>query len=181
MTNLAQKQFLKSLRLNLFSRSLHPELFEIRDSLVIDNGNFEAVIWLTRCAHVVGFYTKSSALSEAIADDSVPLPSRKNILSVPIRGEKTHEFHNIEDIRYMMGFQVEAMTPRTYQAAHRDIKRRAEKTGMLVEFPAESSNDLTAFTYLSHEILPKGLHIMSFHALSGISTFVKTQSIFEIV
>lgn len=149
--------------------------------MVIDNGDFEAVIWLTRCAHVVGFYVGRSALSEAIADDSVPLPSRKKLLSVPMRGEKTYEFHDIEDIRYMTGFQVETMTQRTYQAAHRDIKRRAEKNGMFVEFPADSHDDLPAFTHLSYEILPKGLHVMSFHALSGISTFVKTQSIFEII
>jgi len=130
---------------------------------------------------VVSFYTATSALSEVIADDSVPLPCRKKLLSVPMRGEKTHEFQNIDDIRYMTGFQVETMTPRTYQAAHREIKRRADRNGMFVEFPADSSNDLPAFTYINHEILPKGLHVMSFHALSGISTFVKTQSIFEII
>ena len=50
-------QTLGELTFQLYTRSVHPELFQIYSSRHFAQGDYEVMIWLTGCAHVVSVFT----------------------------------------------------------------------------------------------------------------------------
>jgi hypothetical protein len=173
-------QSLDSLRLFLFDRPLHPELFEIHQDIRLARGEWDAQIWITGCTHVIGFYRGDQSLLEVVADDQATLPRRGEMISLPLRGEKAHEKKQLGGIDYMMNFQTETMSPRVYRTTHHEMARKASRRGIFVPFPHWMVNSLTPYSYLTYEARENHLHIMAFHAFPGDLTMVKTQSIFEL-
>lgn len=178
--NIGQVQRLESLRFYLFERALHPELFDIFRDVHITKPGYEAQVWITGCTHLVGFYRDPAALTEVVAAEDIPLPTRGQCFSMPFRGEKTHERTSVDGIRYMMNFQAETMSPKVYHKTHHDLARKGARQGLFVPFPMWMHHQLTPFTYITYDARPNELHIMAFHAFPEALTLVKTQSIFEL-
>ncbi|MCK5114687.1 MAG: DUF2617 family protein [Phycisphaerae bacterium] len=181
---------LESLKLVLFERALHPELFDIYDEIKVCKPSWDTQIWITGCRHVVMFSGADHTLTEVIADDSVVLPQRGLVLSLPFKGEKSHERRTNGGIHYMMNFQSETMSPRVYRKSHQDLMHRGETCGALIIYPqwttretqgkTKIKNPLAPFSQITCDSRPNGLHIMAFHAYPDERTIIKTQSIFEL-
>ena len=168
-----------SLRYCLYSRPIHPELFDIYHGHQITTERYKAQIWVTGCTHTVGFFYGRASMVEVIADAGVVLPARGLELQMPFRGEKAHECTK-SGIRYMMNFQVESMSPMVYAQTHHELARQGAQRGMFVPFPMWMSNGLTPFTFIDYQVDGDGLHVFAFHAFPEDLTMIKTQSIFEL-
>ena len=178
--SIGQKQNVSSLRFFLYDRPLHPELFEIyHDHQILKNG-YEAQVWVTGCAHVIGFFREHCSLVEVVADADSVLPQRGKLLQLPFRGEKNHQHERAEEINYMVSFQVEPMSPAVYSRTHHELARLGAQRGLFVPFPLWMAHSLTPFTYIDYEAKPNSLHVFAFHAFPDELTMVKTQSIFEL-
>lgn len=178
--SIGQKQTISTLRFFLFDRPVHPELFDIYYDHQIVKTNYEARIWVTGCAHVIGFFRDDASMVEIIADAGTTLPRRGRLLELPFRGERDHEVKRGSSISYMMNFQVEHMSEAVYSKTHHDIARLGAKRGLFVPFPKWMARSLTPFTYIDYEAKPGELHVFTFHAFPEDLTIVKTQSIFEL-
>ncbi len=178
--SIGQQQSVSKLRFFLYDRPLHPELFDIyHDHHVVKNG-YEAQLWVTGCAHVIGFYRGPFSLVEVTADEGADLPQHGLLLELPFRGERDHECKRAEGINYMMNFQVESMSPAVYSKTHHELARLGARRGLFVPFPRWMARSLTPFTYIDYEARPSELHVFTFHAFPDDLTIVKTQSIFEL-
>ena len=177
---LGQKQSVDTLNFMLYSRALHPELFQIYHQHKIVQPTFEATIWVTGCSHLISFSVGKDTFSEVMAEDQDMLPERGLVASMRLRGEKQHEFQYGQGIHYLMNFQVENMSPKLYTQTHHDLARSATKHGLFVPFPLWRVNGLTPFTYIDYQTTPESLHVFAFHAFPEALTVVKTQSIFEL-
>ncbi len=176
---IGQKQTVTKLRFFLYDRPLHPELFDIHlDHHVVKN-SYEAQIWVTGCAHVIGVYRDSHTLLEATADADSELPKRGRLLEMPFRGEKNHQQQRSDGINYMMNFQVETMSPKVYSRTHHDLARLGARRGLFVPFPRWMVRSLTPFSFIDYEAKPNELHVFAFHAFPEHLTIIKSQSIFE--
>ena len=171
---------LESLKLVLFERPLHPELFDIHEEIRIRKPSWDAQVWITGCTHVASFSGGDQTLTEVLADNGIPLPQRGLVFSIPFKGEKSHERRCNGGIHYMMNFQVETMSARVYRKTHQDLTRRGEAHGTFVTYPKWRTDSLTPFSYITCDSRPNGLHIMTFHAYPDATTIIKTQSIFEL-
>jgi len=175
---------LESLKLLLFERPLHPELFDIYDEIKICKPSWDAQVWVTGAAHVAAFSSSDHTLTEVLADDETPLPQRGLVRSIPFVGEKSHERRCNGGINYMMNFQVETMSSRVYRKTHQELTRKGEGHGTFVTYPKwttnKGKNSMTPFSYITCDSRPNGLHIMTFHAYPSATTIIKTQSIFEL-
>ena len=178
--SIGQKHRVGSLRFVLYGRPLHPELFDIYHARTVVKSGYEARIWVTGCAHVIGFHREQSTLTQLIADAQSELPSRGKLLEMPFRGEKDHDSQRADGIHYMMNFQMESMSPAVYSKTHHDLARAGMHRGLFVPFPMWMSRGLTPFTFLDYEAKPNELHIFAFHAFPDDLTIVKAQSIFEL-
>ena len=177
---LGQKQSLRAMKLVVYSRPLHPELFEIHHDHRIDQAAYDAAIWITGCAHVVRFSVGPDTVTEVMAEAQDELPERGLVASFQCRGEKQHEYDNGHGLRYQMNLQVEAMSEKLYAQTQDDLTRAAEKGGLLVPFPQWRVNDLTPFCYVDYHVAPRSLQVFAYHAFPEERTIVKTQSVFEI-
>jgi hypothetical protein len=178
--SIGQKQRLATLRFLLYERPLHPELFDIHHDHRIVKPSYEAQIWVTGCAHVIGFFRGRESLVEVLAGPDAQLPQRGRLLDIPLRGERDHERKRSGAIGYMMGFQVETMSPDVYSKTHHDLARLGSRRGLFVPFPMWMSRSLIPFTYVDYDAKPNGLHVFAFHAFPDDLTVIKTQSIFEL-
>ncbi len=175
-----QKQSLAALRFKLYDRPLHPELFDIYHDHHVFREQYEAQIWVTGCAHAIGFYRDDASLVETLAESEAPLPDRGMLVDLPVRGEREHERRRTRQIGYMMNLQVESMSPEVYAKTHEDLSRIGQKRGLFVPFPMWASDSRTPFTFIDYEAKPDQLHVLSFQAFPDELTLVKSQSIFEL-
>jgi hypothetical protein len=176
-----QKLKVSSLRFYLYSRPVHPELFDIHHGHHIAAERFDAQVWVTGCTHVIGFHHGRQSLVEVTADEATELPKRGLQLDLPFRGEKVHQCRNLSGINYMVNFQVESMSPMVYSRTHHELARQGTQRGMFVPFPMWMSHGLTPFTFIDYQVKPDQLHVFAFHAFPEDLTMVKTQSIFELI
>lgn len=174
-----QKLKVASLRYRLYSRPVHPELFDIYHDHQIASDRYQAQVWVTGCTHTIGFFCGRNSLVEVITDAETALPTRGLEIQMPFRGEKSYECTRAP-ISYMMNFQVESMSPMVYAQTHHELARQGSRKGMFVPFPMWMSNGLTPFTFIDYQVAADSLHVFAFHAFPEDLTMVKTQSIFEL-
>jgi hypothetical protein len=176
-----QTQRVSSMRFLLYSRPLHPELFDIYHTGTVRRRNYEAQIWVTGLGHIIGFYAhKEAALTEVMTDQPDRLPQRDRLLFLALRGEKTRRLDLINGTRYFVSLQVERMSARVFARAHADLTAQAHRTGLYISFPQWSTDDLSPFTYLDFETRTRQFHVFTFHAFPEERAIVKSQSIFEL-
>ncbi len=176
-----QKQRVSSLRFLLYSRPLHPELFDIYHTQTIRRRYYEAQILVTGSGHSIGFYDRQKGvLTEIVSDRPERLPARNRLLSLALRGEKSRRVDLITGLRYLVNVQVERMSPRTFARSHADLTEQAHRTGIYISFPQWSVGDLSPFTYLDFETRTRQFHVFTYHAFPDERAIVKSQSIFEL-
>ncbi len=178
---LPQKQTVSELQFILYSRPLHPELFDIYHDHRIVQAGYEAHIWVTGISHLIGFFRGRATIVELIAETGAELPRRGRLISLPLRGEKDREINHIDGIRYMTSFQVETMSARLYAHSHEELAAQASRGGLFVPFPEWSSGSLAPLSYIDYDAKVRHLHVFSYHAFPDELTIIKTQSIFELV
>ncbi len=178
--SIGQKISASTLRFYLFERAVHPELFDIYHDRRVVKPGYEAHIWVTGCAHVIGFYRGDNALVQLTADAGQELPTRGRLLELPFRGERDHEHKRLDGINYMMSFQVESMSAAVYSKTHHELARLGARRGLFVPFPMWMNRSLTPFTFIDHEAKADQFHVFTFHAFPEDLAVVKTQSIFEL-
>lgn len=176
-----QKQSISQLRLLLFSRSVHPELFNIYHNHRIVKDGYEAQIWITGISHLISFHRGKATITQLIADASAMLPKHGKLASLQLRGEKDHEI-DAGPIRHMISFQVETMSPRLYERVHAEMVEQGSQSGLFLSFSEwVQAGSLEPFTYIDYDAKPSHLHVFAYHAFPDELTLIKTQSIFELI
>ncbi len=178
--NVGQKETVASLRLLLYNRPLHPELFEIYCDHRVTRAGYEAHFWVTGCSHLIGLYRDGGSAVELTACAEAELPKRGRLLDVPIRGERYHYRNPAEGINYMMSFQVESMSPAVYAKTHQELVDQSARGGVFVSLDNQTSGPLTPFTYIDYDARVSRLHVFAYHAFPQELTIVKTLSLFEL-
>jgi len=179
--DLGQKQKVEALKLVVYRRPLHPELFDIHHRLPILQGEFDADIWVTGCSHLLRFSVGAESVTEVIAQAHDELPQRGLVASFRCRGERQHEYVHEEIIRYQMNFQVESMSDRLFAKTHSDLFTAAQKQGILVPFPQWQTTEHVPFCHVDHHMQRDSLHVLAYHVFPAELTVIKTQTLFELL
>jgi len=174
------EQSLSELTFNIFQRPLHPELFNIYRSQHFFQGDYEVMIWITGCSHLVSVFFDADCLTEVICSPDQMLPTRGLLERFPFRGEKSHKCTWSQELGYMMSFQVEAMSANLFRQTHSDLTGMAKRRGLYVPFPQWARGELVPFSFLDYEAHCEELHIHAFHAFPEQQTIIKTQSLFNL-
>jgi len=172
-------QSLSELNFYLYQRPLHPELFKIFRSRRFYQGDYEVIIWVTGCSHLVSVFYKSDCMTELICHPDQTLPTRGLIERFSFRGEKSHSCRWSDGLGYMMNFQVDAMSANIYRRSHLDLVKMAKKRGLFVQYPQWSKGELIPFSLIDYEAHYDQLHLHTFHAFPEKNTIIKTQSLFN--
>ena len=167
------------LHLFLFDRPLHPELFRHYGQYRVEQGRYQANIWVVGLSHVCTVSCGNRAVTEFVGKDSDLLPARGVLSRFRLKGERDHERKLGEHGVYMVSTQVETMDEALYKSVHNDLFRHASRRGWFHRHEEWADGEMVPFTHLDHEARNGEFHVYAFHAFPHERTIVKTQSIFE--
>ena len=169
----------KELTFQLFSRSLHPELFEVFKTRHIQRGSYEAQVDITRDGHVITFQHHSVTIAEVASAQSQPLPQRRRLLAHPIAGERS-EVVNCRGIEYQTSFQLEVVPHEIFWSFQQELSQDSELRGMVHFFDNNGRMATGAMSYVNLETRQNSLLIQAFHTFPDDLAIIKSQSVFSV-
>ena len=99
------------LAFQVFSRSLHPELYTIHKSRRIERTRYEAQVDITNCGHVITWNGGGVTICEVATSAHQPLPKRRCLLAKSLKGSRTERAQCRDGIEYRTSFQLESVEP----------------------------------------------------------------------
>ena len=168
------------LRMMIYRRALHPELFSLEARRTDRHGEYEVENWLAPGGHVVRFQYQGQVLTETVLDTSDHLPETGLIHALPCLGEKDYEMEPEGNLGFVTTLQTEALTDNLYLATLREMQDFARETGSLSHEWADGTG-VQCLSVLDTQKYKREFHIQSYHLLGASGVVLRTQSIFEIV
>ena len=163
----------------LYGKPLHPELFNIFREHRLQHEDYVLTVWLTRSGHVVTWENPDVLLTEVTANEDQPLPEKRQLLSHRLRQEQCRTVECAHGVCYQTSFQVETVPMDVYLQLHDEILVDGRRSGLLHQFPRESSFSLAPLGYVDVQAMPGCLFLSCFHTFPDELTIVKTQSLIE--
>lgn len=194
------------LAFHVFSRSLHPELYTIHQSRVVEREGYQARIDITNCGHVVTWNVPaiendsvgksesagktastsgvssgnlSATLCEVATSAQQPLPKRRLLLSKPLKGSRTERAECRTGVSYRTHFQLESVGPDLFWMVGQQLSKGPTE-GLLHQFDASGRMALGALSYISVETRRKSMLIQAIHTFPDDYAIVKVESLFSI-
>src|SRR5947209_6049235 len=163
----------------LYGRSLHPELFEIRAVRRIQHNGADVTVRITRTGHVISWATRRIYLTEIAAAADPLLPPKRRLLNHRLRGEQSDAVSCLQGVSYQMNFQVETLPPEVFLHVHDEIVADGAKRGLLHNFQPHHRLALAPLGLVTVEARASCLFLTSFHTFPDEYAVVKTQSLIE--
>jgi hypothetical protein len=164
----------------LYGRSLHPELFEIYESQVIQRGNYEAQLQITSAGHLVTWKYEGITLTEVATAAHHPLPKKRRLMSHRLKGDRADQLECRGGIKYDMAFSLEPASAQRFVAYQKELTLQATRQGMLHQFDSNGRWQEGAMSYINVESRDKLLRVQAFHTFPEDCAVLKIQSSFQL-
>ncbi len=163
----------------LYSRPLHPELFDILAENKLNQHDYQVTVQITRTGHVLAFANAKVFLTEVATSSDVLLPQRRRLLNYRLRGEHNGNLACVPGLQYQTSFQVETLSPEIFRHVHDEIITDGTRRGLLHNFQPNHRLSVAPLGYVALEAKATCLFLSTFHTFPDENTVVKTQSLIE--
>jgi hypothetical protein len=160
----------------LYGRSLHPELFEVHNSRIVERGGYRAVVQITTSGHVITWQYQGITLTEVAAAANHPLPERRRLMSHRLKGTASDELECRGGIAYKTNFSLEPVEKEAFWAYQKELTQAGARHGLLHCFEATGRFGFGAMSYVNLESRDRSLRIQAFHTFPDDYAIVKSQS-----
>lgn len=168
------------LSLQLFGRSLHPELFVVLKSRTVERGGYTAKIDITSAGHVVTWRYQGLTISEVACSAQHPLPQKRRLMSYRFKGDRSDRVECRGGVTYQVSFQLEPATPEVFWMFQNELARDAQVQGLFHRFDASGRINFGALSYINVETRNKSLLVQAFHTFPDDCAIVKSQSLLQL-
>lgn len=168
------------LAFHLYGRSLHPELFEVHKTKVIDRGGYAARIDITSAGHVITWRYDGLTLTEVAASAQHPLPQKRRLLSHTLRGLKDDRVKCRGGIKYFVKLELESVDPSVFWNLQDKLTSEGLDGGVLHTFDASGRLALGAVSFVNVETRSRSMSVQAFHTFPDDYAILKIQSDFEL-
>lgn len=163
----------------VYSRPLHPELFDVLACRKVRRDGYDLTIRVTRTGHVITWQQDGRFLTEVAGAHDPLLPEHRRERHWKIRGERGDSLPLGPGLAYQANVQVEVLPPDLFQHVQDEIRADGLRRGMLVHFQPHQRLAVAPVTLVHAEGRPGCLFLSSFHTFPDEFTVVKTQSLIE--
>ena len=179
MSASSKSQQLQMLRMMLYRRPLHPELFNLHSRRSAQHGGYEVEQWLVPGGHIVRFQIPGQSLTEVVMESGDHLPETGLVHALPAFGEKEYEMPVEGKLGFCTTIQTETLTDNLYQSTYREMVDFARETGShtLSYSDADAGPCLSLIDAQKYR---REYHIQAYHLHAATGLVLRTQSIFEI-
>lgn len=168
------------LSLQLFGRSLHPELFDTFQTRSIERDAYRADIRITSAGHWITWQYNGLLISEIAASSQQLLPKRRRLLKRRFSGAREDQIECRGGCVYSVQYTIERAEPKTFFMFQKELVEMSERKGMLQTFDSSGRMALGALSYIYFEARRHSACVQAFHTFPDDYAIVKTQSAFEI-
>jgi hypothetical protein len=180
VTVLSARPKVAELTFQLYGRALHPELFQVYKSQVVERGAYTARIDITSAGHVITWRYGGLTLTEVAASQQHPLPQKRRLLAYTLRGERTDRVECRGGVTYHTGFQLEPVAQDIFWMFQEELAHDGLRRGLLHRFDASGRIALGALSYINVETRNRSMLVQAFHTFPDDCAIDKSQSLFEL-
>jgi hypothetical protein len=163
----------------VYSRPVHPELFEVLGERLIEHPDFRLAVRLTPTGHVISWENGAVHLTEATISITQEMPPSRCLLSRAFGPESSVRADCGRGVSYQATYHAEALPAALFASVHDEILADGGKRGMLFDFGAPSRLALAPLAHVTAEYRPGCLFLTAFHTFPRECTILKTQSLIE--
>jgi hypothetical protein len=168
------------LRFVLFSRPLHPELFDVIEERHICRDDYQAIIRITEACHWVTWRYGDLFLTEVLTPANHPLPRKRKLLMCRMGRERTEKIECWDGVVYYASFMTEQVHPSVYVRLQEEmVSGISEHGGLMHRFRGGQRIGPAPLSFIRFEARRNGLLVHAFHSFPDEFAFVKSQSLFE--
>jgi hypothetical protein len=165
----------------VYTRPLHPELFEIQRSQHTVGPDREFLIWMTDCGHVVSWRYEDIWLTEVLTAVDRPLPRARRLCVFRVRGERT-ETVQCAEVSFQLSVGVERLDPAVFRRLASELDEDARQQGALAcRFPTCRRTSPASLSIVAPQVRANGLLVYAFHTFPEECGVVRTQTLYEIL
>ena len=175
------KPDLDNMKLYVYRRPLHPELFNIYLDKRIDMERYEAQLWLIGTGHIVSFHAGEDSVCELLTSRKDFLPQQGLLDELPTN--RAHEYQTCyeNNIYYMVSIQAEQMSEAVFESTCEEMRKFAQSRGLFMAFEQwVEDNEPAPFSFIDYEKRPRELDVFTYHAFPEQRIVLKTQSVFSL-
>jgi hypothetical protein len=163
----------------LYTRPLHPELFETLATREVRRDDYVLTLHVTPVGHVMTWQTGNFLLTELTAVAGMRLPRRGRVVRRRFQGERTGSFRPAHGVTYQMSSQMEVLPPEIFVYVHDEIVADSAKRGLLYHHVPRHRLGLAPLSFVTVEGCQGTLAISTSHTFPDEYAVVRTQSLIE--
>ena len=161
----------------LYSRALHPELFQLKSRRVHKKCAYELEAWLLHGMHVLRFAHNGSCACELLTDQERS-PVSGIVAAFPCAGEREIE-HTFEDegVTFMSTIQTENLNEHIYDSTYAEFCALAHENNAQIAKWNDGHGNIRSV--IDVQEYPEEVHVQCYHMLAAGRLVLRTQTIFE--
>ncbi|MEM6328847.1 MAG: DUF2617 family protein [Planctomycetota bacterium] len=164
--------------IQLYGRSLHPELFEVHREKRIERAGYTAAVKITSAGHVVTWEHEGLTLTEVATSGHHPLPQKRRLMSHKLKGARSDRVECRAGIAYDVEFALERVEDAAFFTYQKEFELAGAKDGLLHTFESSGRFGLGAMSYVHVESRERSLKVLALHTFPDDCAVVKTRSVF---
>ena len=170
--------FLQTYQTVLYSRPLHPELFQIHDHREIRFGPYQFEAWIMQGRHLCRFEISGACACEVVTESSSGLPNTGVVETILCAGEREFEHRFARsNLNYMTSVQTEQLSSNLYLSTFEELDEFARQEDSLVYRWEDEIGP--CMSILDIQRMAKEIHVQSYHLIAREGLVLRTQSLFE--
>jgi len=178
MSTDAFRSGITNLNFQLYTRSLHPELFETVMVRRVVREDFALTVRMTPDGHALTWETPRAVLTEVTGHINRLLP-RGEVFRHRVVGERSESVRLANGILYRMASQLEVLSPEEYVHVHDELLLDGLKRGILHRVYPHNRFAISPLGFVTVESFHRSVCINTWHTFPGDFAVAKTQSLIE--
>lgn len=163
----------------LYSRPLHPELFDVFREQQIQRDDYHALIRITDSCHAVSWNYGKLCLTEVATTQAAELPKKRRLFGCKLRGERDETIQCGQNVVYQTSFTVERLARSIFNRMQEELETDALGRGIFHNFRPNHRLAPSPLSHIAVEARARSLLVQAFHTFPDECAIVKTQSLFE--
>lgn len=172
---------LNGMKLYVYRRALHPELFGIFLDHELTASRYQADLWVIGLGHLVCFHTGQSTVTELVSSHGDLMPEAGLVEQFGLNKARERRFCIDEQIHYLTSTQSERMSEPVFDHFCEEMIAFGQQRGLLVQFEQWAGDEQPVpFSLIDYEHRSADLHVFAYHAFPSQKLVLKTQSVFSL-
>jgi hypothetical protein len=168
-----------NLRFQLFARALHPELFDIAATRMIERPDYQLVLRICEAGHVIELRRHGEVITETNLVAGRLIPQRGLCLTSPIGAGRDLQAQPLPDVSFQAAVQMETLEREVFERITSEFQCDSSRASVSRVFGSRNRLRPEAVSLLFANCGPRSVGIHAYHSFPEDLAIVRTQSLYE--